>query len=120
MQIVRGLESYRPEEVASAVALGAFDGIHLGHPALRGPAGGRARGGGAWAGGGGGRPRRGACRFHPHPMEVLQPDRAPLPITTLDERLELIGETGIDTPAGMGFTGAVAAAEAKVVLQKAP
>ena len=30
-------------------------------------------------------------------MEVLQPDRAPLPITTLDERLELIAETGIDT-----------------------
>lgn len=104
MRIVRGLESYRPEGVASAVALGAFDGIHLGHRAILGTAVAQAQQG---------RFRAVACTFDRHPMEVLQPDRAPLPITTLDERLELIAETGIDTTVIVPFTHAVAAMEAK-------
>src|SRR5215470_6011290 len=108
MQIVRGLESYRPEGVASAVALGAFDGIHLGHRAILGTAVARAREGGL---------RAVACTFDRHPMEVLQPDRAPLPITTLEERLELIAETGIDTTLVIPFTPAVAGIEAKAFVQ---
>src|SRR5215467_7410226 len=55
--------------------------------------------------------------FDGDPMEVLQPDRAPLPITTLDERLELIAETGIDTAVVIPFTRAVAAIEAKAFVQ---
>jgi len=50
-------------------------------------------------------------------MEVLQPGRAPLPITTLDERLELIDETGIDTTVVIPFTQSVAAVEAKTFVQ---
>ena len=38
MQIVRGLESFPPDAGPSAVALGAFDGIHLGHRAILGTA----------------------------------------------------------------------------------
>src|SRR3989454_4333785 len=108
MRTVRGLESYRPEAVASAVALGAFDGIHLGHRAILGTAVAQARQG---------RLRAVACTFDRHPMEVLQPGRAPLPITTLDERLELIGETGIDTTVVIPFTQSVAAVEAKTFVQ---
>src|SRR5712691_5486381 len=108
MRTVRGLESYRPEAVASAVALGAFDGIHLGHRAILGTAVAQARQGGLQAV---------ACTFDRHPMEVLQPRRAPLPITTLDERLELIGETGIDTTVVIPFTPAVASVEAKAFVQ---
>ena len=110
MQIVRGLESYRPEGVASAVALGAFDGIHLGHRAILGTAVARAREA---------KLRAVACTFDRHPMEVLQPDRAPLPITTLDERLELIGETGIDTTVVVAFTRAVASVEAGAFVRDA-
>ena len=108
MRTVRGLESYRPEAVASAVALGAFDGIHLGHRAILGTAVTEARHGKLQAL---------ACTFDRHPMEVLQPDRAPLPITTLDERLELIAETGIDTTVVIPFTPAVAGIEAKAFVQ---
>ena len=108
MRTVRGLESYRPEAVASAVALGAFDGIHLGHRAILGTAVARARQG---------RLQAVACTFDRHPMEILQPGRAPLPITTLDERLELIGETGIDTTVVIPFTQSVAAVEAKTFVQ---
>jgi riboflavin kinase/FMN adenylyltransferase len=108
MRIVRGLESYRPERPASAVALGAFDGIHLGHRAILGTAVAQARDGKLEAV---------VCTFDRHPMEVLQPERAPLPITTLDERLELIAETGIDTAVVVPFTREVAAVEAKAFVQ---
>jgi riboflavin kinase / FMN adenylyltransferase len=108
MRIVRGLESYRPERPASAVALGAFDGIHLGHRAILGTAVAQARHGQLDAV---------VCTFDRHPMEVLQPERAPLPITTLDERLELITETGIDTVVVVPFTREVAAVEAKAFVQ---
>jgi riboflavin kinase/FMN adenylyltransferase len=108
MQIVRGLESFPPDAGPSAVALGAFDGIHLGHRAILGTAVAEARQGKLSAL---------ACTFDRHPMEVLQPDRAPLPITTLDERLELIAGTGIDTTVVIPFTPAVAGIEAKAFVQ---
>ncbi|MEK7700904.1 MAG: bifunctional riboflavin kinase/FAD synthetase [candidate division NC10 bacterium] len=102
MRIVRGLESFPPDAGPSAVALGVFDGIHLGHRAILGAAVARARQHGLAAL---------ACTFDPHPMEVLQPGRAPLPLTTLPERLELIAETGIDATVIIPFTPAVAAVE---------
>src|SRR5256886_17327844 len=109
MRIVRGLESYRPDARPSAVALGAFDGIHLGHRAILGTAVAQARlhGLGALA-----------CTFDPHPLEVLQPERAPVPITTLEERFELIAETGIDTTVGVVFTPAVAAVKAEGLVRR--
>ncbi|MBI2161320.1 MAG: bifunctional riboflavin kinase/FAD synthetase [Candidatus Rokubacteria bacterium] len=102
MRIVRGLESFPPDAGPSAVALGVFDGIHLGHRAILGTAVAQARRHGLAAL---------ACTFEPHPINVLQPGRAPLPLTTLPERLELIAETGIDTTVVITFTPAVAAVE---------
>jgi riboflavin kinase/FMN adenylyltransferase len=102
MRIVQGLASVPPETPPSAVALGAFDGVHLGHRALLRTALTRARAAGLEAV---------ACTFDPHPMEVLQPDRAPRPITTLDERLALIGETGVDAVVVLAFTRELASIE---------
>src|SRR3989442_15741822 len=104
MRIVRGLESSPPDALSSAVALGAFDGVHLGHRAILGTAVAQARRDGLVAL---------ACTFDPHPLEVLQPERSPVPITTLEERLELIAGTGIDTTVVVVFTRAVAAVEAE-------
>src|SRR5882762_11336313 len=78
MRIVRGLESYPPDAGQSAVALGVFDGVHLGHRAILATAVAEARRHGLVAL---------ACTFDPHPLEVLQPARAPLPLTSLDDRL---------------------------------
>jgi len=102
MRIVRGLASVPPDAGPSAVALGTFDGVHLGHRAILGTALTRAREVGIEAV---------ACTFDPHPMEVLQPDRAPRPITPLDERLQLIGETGVDAVVVLAFTRELAAVE---------
>lgn len=102
MRIVRGLESFPPDPPASAVALGAFDGIHVGHRAILGTAVsiGRARSVPALA-----------CTFDPHPLDVLQPGGAPVPITTLVERLALMEETGVDGVVVLEFTRGLAAME---------
>src|ERR671925_809465 len=100
MQIVRGLPPVPPEAPPSAVALGIFDGVHLGHRAILGRAVSRARTADM---------RSVACTFDPHPMEILQPGRAPLPITTLEERLDLIAATGIDGALVVHFTPETAA-----------
>jgi riboflavin kinase/FMN adenylyltransferase len=100
MRIVRALESFPPDARPSVVALGVFDGVHLGHRAILETAVRRAAGATPVA-----------CTFDPHPAEVLQPDRAPLPITTLEERLELIAETGIALTVVVPFTPALAAME---------
>ena len=108
MRIVHGLESYPPDAVPSVVALGVFDGIHLGHRAILGTAvdRGKARGGHVVA-----------CTFDRHPMEVLQPTRAPIPITTLEERLELIAETGVDVSLVLAFTPQLATVEPEVFVK---
>ncbi|HYE90504.1 MAG TPA: bifunctional riboflavin kinase/FAD synthetase [Terriglobales bacterium] len=102
MRIARTLESFPPDARPSVVALGVFDGVHRGHRGILDTAVRRARANG-------GTPV--ACTFDPHPMEILQPERAPLPITTLDERLELIAETGIALTVLIPFTAVLASME---------
>jgi riboflavin kinase / FMN adenylyltransferase len=102
MLIVRGLELYPSDGRPAVVALGVFDGVHLGHQAILDAAVSRARKADA---------RPVACTFDPHPREVLQPGRVTPPITTLDERLALIGQTGIETAIVLRFTAELAAME---------
>jgi riboflavin kinase / FMN adenylyltransferase len=102
MRTVRGLESYPPDVGPTVVALGAFDGIHLGHRAILGTAVERGRARGA---------RVVACTFDRHPMEVLNPPRAPVALTTLDEQLTLIAETGVDLTLVLAFTPELAEVE---------
>lgn len=108
MRIVRGIESSPPESTGGVVALGVFDGIHLGHRKILGVAVDRARDlGGVSL----------ACTFDPRPVEVLQPERAPIPITTLDERLELIAEAGIHTTLVLPFTATLAGMEPEAFIE---
>ncbi len=78
-----------------AVALGNFDGVHLGHQELVRQL----------------RERSAAERlpavaltFDPHPLTVLAPARAPVPLTTLDERARLLRAAGLDGVVALPFT----------------
>jgi riboflavin kinase/FMN adenylyltransferase len=95
MEIVRGLESYPPDSPPSVVALGAFDGIHLAHQKILAAAVERARSLGL---------RALACTFDPHPLVILQPERAPSRITELPESLERIAAHGVDRTVVIPFT----------------
>ena len=108
MRIVRGLESYPPDAPGSVVALGVFDGVHRAHRAILDAAVARAREAGLVAL---------ACTFDPNPAEVLSPGRAPAPITTLDERLDLIAGAGLDTTVVLAFSRDLAVLEPEAFVE---
>ncbi len=70
-----------------AVAIGNFDGVHLGHQRLLAVARERARARGA---------RAAALTFDPHPVRVLRPQLAPPLVTPLPRKLELLAAEGLD------------------------
>ncbi|MBY0520699.1 MAG: bifunctional riboflavin kinase/FAD synthetase [Sphingomonas sp.] len=81
------------------VALGNFDGFHLGHQAVVGRARDRARAEG--------RPLL-VATFDPHPVRFFKPDAAPFRLTTLDQRARLFGDAGADAMVVFGFDAALA------------
>ncbi len=82
------------------LAIGGFDGVHLGHREVIGRAvsEGRSRG-----------LRTSVMTFHPHPREVLGAKTDSSAITPLDRKLELFREVGVDTVYVVSFTPALAA-----------
>lgn len=87
MQVIRSLDACpRPPE-GTAVTLGFFDGVHLGHQLLIGEARRLAAEQGA---------RSAVVTFDNHPAAVVRPESAPMLLTTLDHRLELLAATGVD------------------------
>ena len=71
----------------SAVTIGTFDGVHIGHRHLLKRA--------ISIGGTLGVPSV-AVTFNPHPASVLRPGAAPMLINSFEERLTLLEEVGID------------------------
>jgi riboflavin kinase/FMN adenylyltransferase len=86
----------------SVVTIGNFDGVHRGHQAVLTRLVMDARREGA---------RSVAITFEPHPVAVLYPERAPARLVGLDERLDLLAETGLDAVLVMEFTHELAAWE---------
>jgi riboflavin kinase/FMN adenylyltransferase len=70
-----------------AIAIGNFDGVHLGHAAIARRLIERAL---AVSG------PSVVFTFDPHPVRILRPDAAPPPLTWTDRKAELLGELGVD------------------------
>jgi len=71
--------------VGRAVAIGAFDGVHLGHQAVLRLVRELATARGL---------RAGVVTFDRHPAEIVRPESAPKLLTSLDQKLELLEATG--------------------------
>ena len=79
----------------SVVTIGNFDGVHRGHRAVLARLIELAHAGGH---------RAVALTFDPHPAVVHRPDHAPEMLTALDDRLELLAETGLDAVLVVRYT----------------
>jgi len=87
MEVLRDLEGCRPPAGGSVVSIGAYDGVHLGHQALLA----RVRAMAAELG------RASAVvTFDRHPATVVRPASAPLLLTDLDQKLELLAALEVD------------------------
>ncbi len=87
MIIIDSLASIPADFGPSVVTLGNFDGVHLGHRALFRRLIETARKN---------RMQSVVCTFHPHPLKVLNPEKAPLLLNTKEERRRLISASHVD------------------------
>lgn len=97
-----------PEEVPagfgpSAVAIGKFDGVHAGHRAVIARLNEAAAATGS---------RSVAVTFDRNPLAILRPDRCPENVVTVERKLELLGELGIDATLVLTFDEEMAARSA--------
>lgn len=107
MQILRSIPSAATQPIA--LTIGNFDGVHLGHQAmlakLRAAAAAR------------GLP---ACvmTFEPHPREFFAPDKAPVRLTSLREKLELLAQHGVERTHLFRFNFALAQVTAQDFIER--
>lgn len=80
---MRLLRTFAELPVQSHLAIGVFDGVHLGHQRVLNAA--RAAGAPAIA-----------LTFDPHPMRILRPDQAPPLLTSTEHKLALFRQLGFD------------------------
>src|SRR6267378_6019652 len=98
-------ESGLPPYVKSTViTVGTFDGVHRGHRDVIERVVARARSL---------KIPSVLVTFDPHPLEIVNPAAAPLLLTTHDEKLEVLAETGLDYVAVLPFTNELAAFSAE-------
>jgi riboflavin kinase/FMN adenylyltransferase len=83
----------------SAVIIGNFDGVHVGHQHLCEQVAALAQEQGL---------RPTVLTFDPHPACIVAPDRAPRLLTTPEERVALMGQHGIEQALILPFTRAIA------------
>lgn len=116
MRVTRGIADVSPARTAStavgtrspvapagsgsAVTIGNFDGVHIGHQAMleRVREAARARG-----------LQNCVLTFEPHPRELFTPGQAPTRLTSLREKLELLADYGVERTHVSRFSRAFAA-----------
>ncbi len=99
MRVYRNLADLPADFGPSAVTIGNFDGVHLGHQAILRRLRALADANG-W--------KASALSFDPHPTKIVAPQRCPKLITTPEQRARLIGEAGVEQVLILPFDTATA------------
>lgn len=99
MQVFHQLDQIESKASPSVVAIGNFDGVHLGHAALLSHMLSYARSSGLVGS---------VLTFYPHPVEVLNPAKKLLRLTTTSEKLALMEKMGVDLVLVEKFTPGLA------------
>jgi riboflavin kinase / FMN adenylyltransferase len=111
MDVFRSLDEAQARAAlrGCAVAIGNFDGVHLGHQRLLALARARAAARGA---------RAAVLTFEPHPVRVLRPALAPPLVTPLPRKLELLAGQGLDAAVVHPFDLAYAKSPAREFVER--
>lgn len=102
MQVIKNIEKF-PDNLQTAVTVGIFDGVHIAHRSILEKLKHKAK---AYS------VSSVAITFDKHPCEVIAPERYGKEVfllTTLDEKIKLIEQIGIDYLVVLPFTKAFAA-----------
>ncbi|MBX3094713.1 MAG: bifunctional riboflavin kinase/FAD synthetase, partial [Cryobacterium sp.] len=95
MKLYTSLDELPADPAATAVTIGKFDGMHLGHRTMidlvREQA--AARGLSSTV-----------LTFDRHPFALLRPEVCPLPLVSNEQKLELLAEAGVDNTVMLEFT----------------
>ena len=95
MRHLPGIDALDRPPARAVLTVGNFDGLHVGHRAIIDTVVSRAH---AMEG------EAIVYTFDPHPRKVLRPELAPAMLTTLEQKLELLEATGVDTVVVEPFT----------------
>jgi len=87
VEVIRDLGACPEVPGGSVVTIGFYDGVHLGHRLVIGEVRRLAAERGS---------STAVVTFDRHPAAVVRPESAPLLLTDLEQRLELLAETGVD------------------------
>ncbi len=87
MEVLRDQSACSRPPEGTAVTIGAYDGVHLGHRAVIAEVRRRAAEDGL---------RSAVVTFDRHPASVVRPESAPRLLTDLEQKIELLAETGVD------------------------
>ncbi|QWT23514.1 bifunctional riboflavin kinase/FAD synthetase [Subtercola sp. PAMC28395] len=94
MDVFRSVSDITADFGPSAVTVGKFDGVHEGHRAVIGEVLSTAHREGL---------RAAVVTFDRHPLRLLAPERAPVALVGVEQKLELLAETGLDAALMLTF-----------------
>lgn len=99
MKVLNGLKAFKKSIRASVITIGVFDGVHVGHRKIIKKVVDDAKMLGV---------KSVVLTFDPHPAKVLRPKGRVPSLISLDHRIRLIEELGVDILAVLRFSRAVA------------
>jgi riboflavin kinase/FMN adenylyltransferase len=105
MQTFRDLKEIKSIDTATAVTIGVFDGVHIGHQTIIKKAVDLAR---SIDG------KSVVITFHPHPLSVIRPNSEPPILTAIDLKADYIKQLGVDYLIVIPFTDEFAQIEPEV------